>query len=75
MGKHYILIDYENVQPKSLSVLLGAPNRAFRIMVFVGASQSKRNYSPQIFDGITGEGDLNDHQWIITLVRHGFQIA
>ena len=41
MSKHYILIDYENVQPKSLSVLQGAPNQAFRIMVFVGADQSK----------------------------------
>ena len=37
MSKHYTLIDHENVQPKSLSVLLDAPNRAFRIMVFVGA--------------------------------------
>ena len=41
MNKHYILIDYENVQMKSLSVLLGAPHQAFRIMVFVGANQSK----------------------------------
>lgn len=41
MKKHYILIDYENVQTKSLSVLQGAPNQAFRIMVFVGANQSK----------------------------------
>ena len=41
MSKHYILIDYENVQTKSLSVLQGAPNQAFRIMVFVGANQSK----------------------------------
>ena len=41
MSKHYILIDYENVQPKSLSVLHGVPNQDFRIMVFVGADQSK----------------------------------
>ena len=41
MKKHYILIDYENVQTKSLSVLQGAPNQAFRIMVFVGANQAK----------------------------------
>ena len=41
MKKHYILIDYENVQTKSLSMLQGAPNQAFRIMVFVGANQSK----------------------------------
>ena len=41
MTTHYILIDYENVQTKSLSVLQGAPNKAFHIMVFVGANQSK----------------------------------
>ena len=41
MKKHYILIDYENVQTKSLSVLQGAPNQAFRIMVFVGANQAR----------------------------------
>ena len=41
MKIHYILIDYENVQTKSLSVLQGAPNQAFRIMVFVGANQSR----------------------------------
>ena len=41
MKTHHILIDYENVQTKSLSVLQGAPNQAFRIMVFVGANQSK----------------------------------
>ena len=41
MKKHYILIDYENVQTKSLSVLQSTPNQAFRIMVFVGANQSK----------------------------------
>ena len=41
MKKHYILIDYENVQTKSLSVLQGGPNQAFQIMVFVGANQSK----------------------------------
>ena len=41
MKKHYILIDYENVQTKSLSVLQGAPNQEFVITVFVGANQSK----------------------------------
>jgi len=41
MKKHYILIDYENVQTKSLSMLQSTPNQAFRIMVFVGANQSK----------------------------------
>jgi hypothetical protein len=35
---NYLLIDYENVQPKSLSVLNGHP---FKVIVFVGAKQAK----------------------------------
>jgi hypothetical protein len=35
---NYILIDYENVQPKSLALLNGV---AFKVLVFVGASQAK----------------------------------
>ena len=41
MKKHYILIDYENVQTKSLAVLCSIPNQTFQIIVFVGANQSK----------------------------------
>ena len=39
--KHYILIDYENVQTKSLAVLRSIPNQQFQIIVFVGANQLK----------------------------------
>jgi PIN domain len=35
---NYILIDFENVQPKNLAVLNGHP---FKVLVFVGASQAK----------------------------------
>ena len=35
---NYLLIDYENVQPKSLSLLNGHP---FKVIVFVGAKQAK----------------------------------
>ena len=35
---NYLLIDYENVQPKSLSVLNGHP---FKVIVFVGAKQAR----------------------------------
>lgn len=55
MSKHYILIDYENVQTKSLSVLQGAPNQAFRIMVFVGANQSK--LPVELVSSMQGFGD------------------
>ncbi len=35
---NYVLIDFENVQPKNLSLLEGHP---FKVMVFVGANQTK----------------------------------
>jgi hypothetical protein len=35
---NYLLIDFENVQPKTLSLLNGAP---FKVFVFLGANQSK----------------------------------
>jgi hypothetical protein len=35
---NYILIDYENIQPQNISLLIG---HAFRVLVFVGAHQSK----------------------------------
>ena len=38
MRKNYVLIDYENVQPKNLAVLNGHP---FSVIVFVGANQQK----------------------------------
>ncbi len=38
MKTNYILIDYENVQPKNLAILNGHP---FKVIVFVGASQAK----------------------------------
>lgn len=38
MNTNYLLIDYENVQPSTLALLSGYP---FKVLVFVGASQSK----------------------------------
>lgn len=38
MKTNYILIDFENVQPKNLAILNGHP---FKVLVFVGASQAK----------------------------------
>ncbi|MBB3184169.1 hypothetical protein FHR95_001730 [Halomonas fontilapidosi] len=38
MKNNYVLIDYENVQPKSLAVLSG---HEFKVIVFVGANQVK----------------------------------
>lgn len=41
MNEHYILLDYENVQIRNLSVLHEVPDLAFQIIVFVGDKQSK----------------------------------
>ena len=38
MKQNYVLIDYENVQPKNLALLNGHP---FKVIVFVGANQEK----------------------------------
>ena len=39
MKNNYVLIDYENVQPKSLAALRG--EHVFKVYLFVGASQAK----------------------------------
>lgn len=38
MKNNYVLIDYENVQPKSLAILNG---HEFKVIIFVGANQAK----------------------------------
>ena len=38
MPTNYVLIDFENVQPKNLELL---KNHSFKIYVFVGANQTK----------------------------------
>ena len=38
MKTNYVLIDYENVQPKDLALLKGAP---FKVKVFLGPNQTK----------------------------------
>ena len=42
MATNYVLIDFENVQPKNLAALRDiSRGRAFKVYVFVGANQSK----------------------------------
>lgn len=41
MPTNYVLIDFENVQPKNLEILKRHP---FKIFVFVGANQTKLSY-------------------------------
>ena len=38
MPTNYVLIDFENVQPKNLNILASHP---FKVLVFIGASQTK----------------------------------
>ena len=41
MKNNYILIDFENVQPKNLGILKG---RDFKVILFVGAHQNKVSF-------------------------------
>ena len=41
MKNNYVLIDFENVQPKNLAILNG---HEFRVIVFVGANQAKISF-------------------------------
>lgn len=43
MRTNYVLVDYENVQPKSLMALAG--DQPFKVLLFAGASQAKVTYS------------------------------
>ena len=38
MKNNYVLIDYENVQPKNLAMLNG---HKFKVLIFVGATQAR----------------------------------
>ena len=41
MKTNYVLIDFENVQPKNLAILKG---KEFKVMLFVGANQTKVSF-------------------------------
>jgi PIN domain len=42
MRTNYVLVDYENVQPKSLAALVG--DQPFKVMLFVGTNQTKVSF-------------------------------
>jgi hypothetical protein len=52
MPTQYVLIDYENVQPKDLAVLDGQP---FNVIVFLGANQAK--ISSELADALQQRGE------------------
>ena len=52
MATNYVLIDFENVQPKNLEIL---SNHPFKVFVFVGASQAKIPY--ELADAMQQLGD------------------
>jgi len=60
---NYILIDFENIQPKNLSVLKG---HNFKVMVFVGAKQSKIP-----FELVVAMQDLGDSAEYIKIDGNG----
>ena len=63
MATNYILIDFENVQPKNLEILANHP---FEILVFVGANQNKVSY-----DLAAAMQDLGDSASYIKICGNG----
>lgn len=63
MRTNYVLIDYENVQPSSLA---GLEAEHFRVIVFVGASQSKLT-----FDTAAALQKLGDRAEYIKIAGNG----
>ncbi len=49
MRTHYVLVDFENVQPDSLAALAGG---AFRVLVFIGAAQARGRISFELSHSI-----------------------
>ena len=63
MLTNYVLIDFENVQPKNLEILTNHP---FKIFVFVGANQAKLP-----FDLAAAMQDLGDNAKYIKISGNG----
>jgi len=63
LKNNYILIDYENVQPKSLSILKG---HEFQVIVFVGANQAKIP-----FDLVSAVQELGDNAKYVKIGGNG----
>lgn len=59
MKNNYILIDFENVQPSNLKILNG---HAFRLIVFVGATQ--KNVPIEIATALQNMGESANYQQI-----------
>lgn len=63
MPTNYVLIDFENVQPKNLEVLSRHP---FKVLVFVGASQTKIPY-----DLAEAMQQLGENAWYVKIGGNG----
>jgi hypothetical protein len=63
LATNYVLIDFENVQPKNLEILANHP---FKILVFVGANQTRVSY-----DLAAAMQDLGDSASYIKISGNG----
>lgn len=64
MKTNYVLIDYENVQPKTLAALKG--EHAFKVYLFVGANQAK-----VIFEVAEAMQALGEHAHYVKIAGNG----
>jgi hypothetical protein len=65
MATNYVLVDFENVQPDSLAALAGG---AFRIKVFVGATQARGRISFELSHSMQMLGTNAEY---VTIARSG----
>jgi hypothetical protein len=62
---HYVLVDFENIQPDSLAALKGG---AFTVMIFVGASQARGRISFELSRSVQQLGANAEY---VTIARSG----
>lgn len=65
MRTHYVLVDFENVQPESLEALATG---AFRVKVFVGAQQARGRVSFEFSESMQ---KLGSHAEYVRIARSG----
>jgi len=65
MPGNFVLVDFENVQPESLAALLGG---AFKVLIFVGASQARGRISFELSRSVQQLGANAEY---VTIARSG----
>jgi hypothetical protein len=65
MPNNYVVVDFENIQPDSLDALKGG---AFKVLIFVGASQARGRISFELSRSVQQLGENAEY---VTIARSG----